>query len=334
MNFLEHGDSGHGSEDQGTVHSTESGSTACVTARALGLGVGSGNAGVDELALAEVLALDELLVLQLLVGFANRCHVLGGLEVEGTGNVVQLGSLNTVLISGCCGESIEQNLLGHVTAHVKGSTNALKFGESGSILETSVVGNLQVVADLGQEGERQVGELIIANNGKSLADLSQVGCGEGLETVLVQTEGAVQLLEGRQKDGSARAESQVGCPDQVGQLDLNGLVVVGEVEGVGNVAKLHLDLVDVAVVGNLQGGGLLDVDALKGAESGVLDVNLLGLLDGCSETDVLEVGKSVPLDGIDLLELGEVDGIEAGKAVQVHLSAELLEVAGADALDG
>jgi hypothetical protein len=92
MYFLEHEDSSHGSEDQGTVHSTESGSTTLVTTRALGLGVGSGNVGVDELALAEVLALDELLVLQLLVGFADGGHVLGRLEVEGTGNVVQFGS--------------------------------------------------------------------------------------------------------------------------------------------------------------------------------------------------------------------------------------------------
>lgn len=318
MYFLEHENSGHGSETESTIHRGEGGGSAgLVTAGALGLGVGAGNAGVDELALAEELALDELLILERLVGAALRGHVLGRLEVEGASDVVELGSLD----------------IGHVAAHVEGTTDALKFGEASSILESGVVGDLQVVADLGQERERKVAELVVSNKGKGLADLSQVGCGERLKAVLVETKGAVELGKGRKQDASAGTEGQVGGPDQVGQLNVDSLVVVGEVERVGDVAQLHLYLVDVAVVGDLEGLGHLDVDTFEGAESGVLDIDVVGLLDRRGETNVLEVGKSVPLDGLDLLQHGEINRVEAGKSVQVHLAVELRKRASTNALD-
>ena len=50
--------------------------------------------GVDELALAPVATLDELLVLEGLVGLAGLGDVVSGLEVEGTGDAVELGSGN------------------------------------------------------------------------------------------------------------------------------------------------------------------------------------------------------------------------------------------------
>jgi hypothetical protein len=98
MYFLEHEDGGHGGKTKSTVHRAQSRSgTLLATAGALGLGVGAGNVGVDELALAEELALDELLVPKALVRRANGGHVLGRLEVEGTGHVVKLGSFNAVI---------------------------------------------------------------------------------------------------------------------------------------------------------------------------------------------------------------------------------------------
>jgi hypothetical protein len=226
-----------------------------------------------------------------------------------------------------------RGLLGHVTANVECTTNALEQRQTINTHEVGVVGDLQVVVDLGQEGESQVVELVVTDNGKGLADFSQVGCREGLETVVVETKGAVELHQGGHRDGTAEAECQVGGPDQVGQRDLDSLVVVREVERVGDIAQLHGDVVDVLVVGNLERLGLDDVDAGEGADSSVLDINLLGSLDGCGEANALEVGQSVPLDGVDLLELGEVDAVKAGQAIQVHLAVELLEVGGTDALD-
>jgi hypothetical protein len=187
---------------------------------------------------------------------------------------------------------LHQHLLRHVTADIESTTNALEHWETIELLKSRVVGDLQVVADLGQHGEGEVVHLVVSDNGKGLANLSQVG-----------------------------------------QLNLDGLVVVGEVEELGNVSELHLDLADVAVVGNEKGLGLDNVDTLERANSSVLDVNRLCLLDGGGEANGLEVGQGVPLDGVDLLQLGEVDAVQAGEAVQVHLAVELLHVAGTDALD-
>ena len=191
---------------------------------------------------------------------------------------------------------------------------------------------MQVVGDLGEKREADVGHLLVGDNGKSLTDGGQVGSRKAFEAVVVQTKRSVEGLEGRHLKFTDETECQVGSPDQVGQSDSELLVVVGECERVGDVAELHRDLVDVAIVGNEDGLYLLDVDALEGAESRVLDVDLVGLGDLGGEANVLEVGKSVPLDRFNRLKLGEVDGIEAGQAIQRHLTVEGLKAVSAETL--
>jgi hypothetical protein len=95
-NRLEKEDSGHGSKTKSTVDSTEAGGgTSLIATAALAGRLASGDGGVDELALAEVLALDELLVLKRLVERASLGDVVGGLEVESTLDAVKLGGLDT-----------------------------------------------------------------------------------------------------------------------------------------------------------------------------------------------------------------------------------------------
>jgi hypothetical protein len=89
MDFLEQDNGGHGSKAKSTVHSAEGGSSTGLSA-ALLAGVGTGDIGVGKLALAEVFALDELLVLEGLVESAGVGDVLGGLNVEGTQDAVKL----------------------------------------------------------------------------------------------------------------------------------------------------------------------------------------------------------------------------------------------------
>ena len=191
---------------------------------------------------------------------------------------------------------------------------------------------MQVVVDLGEDGEADVGHLLVGNDGKSLANGSQVGGGEGLETVVVQTKRSVQGLEGRHLKGTNETEGHVGGPDQVGQGDLQSLVVIGEGHRVRDITKLHVDFVDITVVGNEDGVDLLNVDALERADGGVLDVDLIGLGDLGGEADGLEVGEGVPLDALDLLEHGELNGVQAGETVKGHGAVDLSEAVGADAL--
>lgn len=223
-------------------------------------------------------------------------------------------------------------LLAEVAAHVESTANALELRETVNLDELGVVGNLNVAVDLGKEREGNVVELLVGDNSNSLTNAGQVGGREGLETVVVQTKRSVEGLEGGNGDGTAETESQVASPDEVGKLDLDGLVVVGKGQRSGDVAKLHGDGVNVAVVGNEDLVSLLNVDALERAESSVLDVDLVGLGDLRGEANLLEVGERLPLDRVDGLELGEVQGVEGGKALEVHGSVKSLEVAGADLL--
>lgn len=222
--------------------------------------------------------------------------------------------------------------LAHVSRDVESTTNALELGESVNHRKVGVVGDLQVVVDLGEQGEADVGDLLVGNDGKGLANRSQVGGVEGLETVVVQTKRSVQGLEGRHLKGTNETEGHVGGPDEVGQGDLQSLVVIGEGHRVRDITKLHVDFVDITVVGNEDGVHLLDVDALEGADGGVLDVDLVGLGDLGGEADGLEVREGVPLDALDLLELGELNGVQAGETVKGHGAVDLLEAVGADAL--
>ena len=92
MSFLEKENSGHGSKAESTSGGAESrgGASGVVGATLLGALVAL-TSGVDELALALVATLNELLLLQGLVGSASLSDIVGGLEVEGTRNAVELG---------------------------------------------------------------------------------------------------------------------------------------------------------------------------------------------------------------------------------------------------
>ena len=223
-------------------------------------------------------------------------------------------------------------LLAEVTAHVKSTADALELRKAVNLNELGVVGNLDVTTDLGKERERDVVELLVGNNSNGLTNAGQVGGREGLETVVVETKRSVEGFEGGDGDGTAETEGQVASPDEVGKLDLDGLVVIGKGQRGGDVTKLHGDGVNVAVVGNEDLVSLLNVDTLERAESSVLDIDLVGLGDLGGEADLLEVGERLPLDRVNGLELGEVQGVEGGEALEVHGSVESLEVAGANLL--
>jgi hypothetical protein len=96
QNRLEKEDGGHSSKTKSTVDGAQAGGgTSLVATAALAGRLASGDGGVDKLALAEVLALDELLVLEGLVERASIGDVVSGLEVEGALDAVKLGGLDT-----------------------------------------------------------------------------------------------------------------------------------------------------------------------------------------------------------------------------------------------
>jgi hypothetical protein len=189
---------------------------------------------------------------------------------------------------------------------------------------------LKVARDLSELRERDVGQVLVGDQGNSLADSGKVGSSERLESVVVETERAVHAFERGDRNGSAESEGQVASPDEVGQVDLEGLVVLGDDHGFRDVAELHGDIINVTVVRDENSVDLLNVDTLERAKSGVLDVDRVGLSDLASEANLLQSRQGVPLDGVDALELGEVDSVETGQVVEYHLAVELFQVVGAD----
>jgi hypothetical protein len=331
MNCLEEENSGHGSKTKSTVDCAQGRSSALGTVVVTVVAfVRSFASRVLELALTLVFTLDGLLLAHGVVVVAG--HVLGRLEVEGALDGVKLGGFDTTGLLVTCQVYKARNLRGEVAAHVPTTTDALKASKALNFAELGVVGDLQVVGDFGQHGEGNVGEVVVGNDGEGLTDRRQVGRSEHLETVVVETERAVQGLQRRDRDGATETEGEVTSPDEVRKFDLDVLVVVGQGERLGDVAQLHLDGVNVAVVGNEDGLDLLDVDTLERTESRVLDIDLLGGVDLSVKANVLEVGQGTPLDGVDVLELGEAEGVEIRQALEAHLSVQLLQVASAELL--
>jgi hypothetical protein len=96
MYCLDEEDGGHGGKAKSTVHGAE-GSGSVLLVAALLSGLAALSAWVHKLALADVGALDELLVLEGLVEAARGSNVVRRLEVESTGDVVKSWSFNPVM---------------------------------------------------------------------------------------------------------------------------------------------------------------------------------------------------------------------------------------------
>jgi hypothetical protein len=93
MYFLEQEHSGHGSETESTVDSTQGGSGTLVVAAGLStLGVDTSTVAIGKLALALVLALDQLLLAEVVEERAG--DVLSGQKVEDTADAVEFGSVD------------------------------------------------------------------------------------------------------------------------------------------------------------------------------------------------------------------------------------------------
>jgi len=202
INFLEEENGSHGGKTKSTVDGAERRGGALLVAAAILLGaLVSLLAGVDKSTLAGVvLALNELLLVEVLVEIAGVVQLSRRLEVESTLDVVELGSLNA----------------GEVTAHVESTADALELREAVNLDKLGVVGNLEVTRDLGEKREGDVVELLVGDNGNGLTNAGKVGSGEGLETVVVETKRAVEGLERGNRDGTAETEGQVASPDEVG----------------------------------------------------------------------------------------------------------------------
>jgi hypothetical protein len=228
------------------------------------------------------------------------------------------------------------NLLGEVTVQIESASNSGKLGETVNDHEISVVLDGETTADLLQHGEGDVVKVLVGHDGQITlvgTNSGKVGALQRLELVGVEAEGAVDGNERVEGNGGDVAEGHVVGPDQVGE-DGRDVTTVGlDVERVGDVTELHRNVVEVVVVGNHDSVDNSKVDTVKSLELSVLDVELAGLLDTGGEGQKLETSKGVPLDGVDLAELGERQSRENLELVEPEGTANDLEAVGRDGRD-
>jgi len=240
---------------------------------------------------------------------AGVSNVGRGLEVEGTTNVSKNWKRD----------------VGEVSVKVKGTTDGLEHWEADGF-ELGVVGDLETTLDRPEHWHVELGQVGVGNEGESTSDGGEVWCADGGNLVAVESEGTVQSSKRWRGKGGNVADGHVVCPNQVWECGTDVPAVGLEGEGVGDVAKLHVNLVKIVVVGNEHGSDLLQVDTVQAVELSVLDrdghggLNTLG-----TEGKRLQSVEDVPVDGLNVCELWEVEVGEDGQALQAECVGDSLE---------
>lgn len=213
------------------------------------------------------------------------------------------------------------------SSEVKSTSNSGELREAVDVLQVGVVGNLEASADSGQLWQSDVVELVVADESKRSTNAGEVWRREVLECVAVEAERTVHGCERWHGHGGQVADGDVVGPLQVGEFGNKVLTVVGEGHGLSDVSELHVDRVEEAVVGDVDGVGDLEVDTVKGSELGVVNSEHVDFLHtGLREGEALESRQSDPVDGVNLGQSWEAEGRQNCQTIEVETLANLLQV--------
>lgn len=224
-----------------------------------------------------------------------------------------------------------RSLLSESTIEVDSTTNAFQLREASDNVKGGVVGNVESTSDHREHWEGDVCKLAVADEGQVVTNLSKVSCGDVLESARVEADGAVDGSERRCRELGAVGNAHVLCPDQVGEVDGELPVVAVDVNGIGDIADLHADGHEIAVVVDLHAIGDLKVNPVQRGELSVGDVQRPDLLQTSGEGQGPESGKRNPIDGIALGKKRHAQICERGHGSELESAFNLLEVRGGDA---
>lgn len=164
-----------------------------------------------------------------------------------------------------------------------------------------------------------------------VTSLGQVHGGEVGQASAPETELAVRGLEGRNSDTRDVTEGQALSTLQVGELNVQLVVVSGEVDqtsSVGEVVEVdHLEgvvVLDVEVTDGLQG------ETIQAGQTSVDDADVANLGNTLAEVKGLQLGESLPVDSTDRAELAEAELREAGEASKGEVLANVGKGVGAE----
>lgn len=256
--------------------------------------------------------------MELLEGVA--AEVASGLHVEATLDVLQSGEAGPV---GNCERPIrlnyqtKANLLVKLAAEVNGTGHGSQLGEVDG-RELVVTSNLEATIDGLELRHADVGDLGVVDEDQ-VTSLGQVGGSKGGEAVTPETELTGELLEGRNGDGADVTEGHVLTARQVGQLNLQRVEVTGEVDETSGVLQVvHVDRLQLSVLGDIEGLDLLEGDSVQAGETSVGDGDAGGLSDTLAEVESLQVGEGGEGDLVDRGQGAEAEGGEGSQTAQLE----------------
>jgi hypothetical protein len=295
----EQGSNTHDGDVGGSQDSSIVSGRRAVTA---GGGAGSrgavGSGGVAGLSLALVSTVDGV-VLPRVEGRA--AEVTSALHVETTTNVLE----------------------GRKGGLVESTTEVNGTGNSGQLREVDgaklvVAGDQETTVDSLENGQAEVGEVGVVLEDK-VTRLSKVRSAERREGVSPETELTLELGEGGKRDRADVTDGQVGTGGQIGERDLQLIVVTSEVDKVGGVLKVvHVDGLELSVVGDNEAANGVERNTVEGSQTGVDDGDTASLGDTLGETEALEDGDGLEVNLTDRGELREVEGGERSSAVELE----------------
>jgi hypothetical protein len=310
----EGGDTDDGDVGTGEEGSTGGGGGGTAAGGRTGAGAGGtvGSGGVVVGGIAAELTLDNVLVLELLEVRAREVTV-GRLHVESTLNILK---------------STERDLV-EGTAEVNGTVDTLEAGERDDV-KVVITGDGETTIDGLQDGHGDVGELAVVLEDQ-VTSVGEVGSGESLELGAPETELTGKLLERRHGHSRDVLEGHALTSAEVGEVDLEGIVVTGEADGVGGVLQVvDVDGLQITVVLDAEETDGLQGDTVEVSQTSVGDADITGLGDTLGEAQGLELGESIPVDAANTVKLGEVEEGDGGETLKVEGLADAGEGRGSD----
>lgn len=219
------------------------------------------------------------------------------------------------------------NLLVEAPAEVQGTGDLRQRGEA-DLGQFVVAGDLETTVDLLELGHADVASILVADEGQ-VAGLCEVRSAEGLEAISPEAELTGKIGQRRHLNTADIAEGHVRAGNQVGKLNLQGVQVarkVDQVSGLGQAIKV--DVLQVAVLGDVKAVDLVQGDAVQVGQAGVGDLEVVRLADLLAEIQSLQAGHDGPLDGANAGERAHAKSGEGFEGIQLELVANGLKVRG------
>lgn len=225
-----------------------------------------------------------------------------------------------------------RNLRAEGTGEVNGTGHLGELGQVDDV-QLVVAGDSETTVDSLQDGDGDVGQLGVVLEANVTAG-GQVGSVEGLELGSREVDFTLDLLQRGDLHAADVAEVHALGSAEVGELNLEGVLVERQVDDTGGVLEVaQFDGLQVRVGLDVKLANLLQGDTLEGGQTGVGDGHIVGLIDTLVERQGGQTGHGVETDLADGAELGHVEIGQGGDVAEGEVATNGGERVRADGAD-